>query len=61
VSKRIVKILMERDKVTEEEAKRTVKLTRELVNEAIENGDDPDEIMMAELGLEPDYLDDLIF
>ena len=59
---RIVKILMERDGITEEEARELVEDTSESVNEAIAMGDcvEAEAIFTSELGLEPDYLIDLL-
>jgi hypothetical protein len=56
---RVVKILMERDGITREEAE-------ELVNEAREEilASDPwevEDIMLDVLGLEPDYIMDILF
>ena len=56
----VVKILMERDGLTKEEANAQVMLVREEFEEC---GYDPyecEEIMMDELGLEMDYLFDII-
>ena len=52
----IVRVLMKRDEMTEEEA-------RELVNECremIADGEDPTDVLQYELGLEIDYIFDLI-
>lgn len=59
---RVVKILMERDGITEDEAKVEVNLFRENAMEAIENGDydEVEEMLMSDLGLEPDFIFDLI-
>lgn len=59
---RVVKILMERDGMTEEEAREEVAYCRELMNEAIANGDlfEVEEILLDTLGLEPDYIFDII-
>ena len=49
-------VLMNRDKLTEAEAE-------EFINEAREriySGDDPEEILLEEFGLEPDYVFDLL-
>ena len=56
----IAKILMKRDGLTEAEALEVEKETREAVREAIENGEDPEEVLMDLCGLEPDYLDELL-
>ena len=55
---RIVEILMERDKVTDIEAKEMLENSRESV---YTYGDDPEDVLMFELGLEPDYIVDLLY
>lgn len=60
MSKRIVQILMERDGLSKEEAKERVEEVREMFCEC---GYDPMEcenIMQEELGLEMDYVFDLL-
>ncbi len=59
---RIVDILMKRDGVTEEEARNTLQETREMINDAIASGnfDEVEDIVYSELGLEMDYIDELI-
>lgn len=52
----IVKILMRRDNMTEEEAEETYAEARE----AICDGEDPEEVLY-DLGLEPDYIFDLLY
>lgn len=52
----IVKILMARDGLTEKEAMQQVREAQERVAE----GEDPEEILLEEFGLEPDYIFDLI-
>ena len=54
---KIVKILMERDGIDEEYAHQLVNETRD---EIMMNPAEADEIIMDYLGLEPDYLMDLI-
>jgi hypothetical protein len=56
--KKIVEILMERDGMNREEAKDLVKETRDLLLSS--DPWDADEIMADMLGLEPDYIMDLI-
>ena len=51
----IVRILMRRDEMTEEEAKEVVAEARLL----IADGENPEEVLY-DLGLEPDYIFDLI-
>lgn len=60
---RVVKILMERDDMTEAEAKNRVKEGREEIYEAIHDEADPQEIedLFCELfDLEPDYILDIL-
>ena len=52
----IVRILMERDGLAHNEAN---ELLAECVTH-VECGEDPEEILLEELGLEPDYLFDLL-
>lgn len=62
--KRIVKILMERDGLTKEEAiSQTATFFREM-SEDIATGGDPfewEDNFMSEFGLEPDFFEDLLF
>jgi len=58
----IAEVLMERDEMTAEEAEEVVNYTSDEIAEALENGagyDDIEEIMLG-LGLEMDYIFDLI-
>lgn len=60
----IVTILMKRDEITKSEAKARVKeCKRRLNDEAVATGDYnlAEEIIAEELGLEPDYIVDLLF
>ena len=60
---RVVKILMERDGMTEEEAKAEVREARNEMYEAIHDGCDAEEvedIFSDYLGLEPDYIFDVL-
>lgn len=57
----IVKILMERDQMSRSCAVELINETAELIFEALHSGDDPEEILMDMLGLEPDYLDCFLF
>ena len=62
--KHIVQILMERDDISEQEAQRMVDDCRQqLLSEAVPSGDSDlaEEILAEELGLELDYLMDLLF
>ena len=59
---RIVKILMNRDDLSKEEATEFVKETKEMVESAIRSGDytAAEDIFMEELGLEIDYMVSLL-
>ena len=58
---KIIKILMERDGMTYEEAKEAYEDTREEMLQSIEDGYlDADEILADNLGLEIDYIFDFI-
>jgi len=52
----IVSILMRRDDLSLEEAYEQLNEARE----RLADGDDPEEILMEEFGLEPDYVFDLL-
>ncbi len=54
----IVKVLMERDGLTRYEAENEVKACREMV---YEDGEDPEDVLYEELGLEGDYFFDLLY
>lgn len=57
---RVVKILMERDGISEDEARALVRETRdELI--MLDNPFEADEIIENYLGLEPDYLEDILY
>ena len=58
----IVDILVNRDNISKREAIKLIKETRDEIYEAIYNNDyvTPDEILMDNLGLELDYLFDII-
>lgn len=60
---RVVKILMDRDGLTEKQAKQAIVNCRAELYEALEGTSclDPDEVIECELGLEPDYLEDILF
>lgn len=55
---RVVKILMERDGITKECAIEIVQETRDAILSC--DPFDADDILMGELGLEPDYLFDVL-
>ena len=60
---RVVKILMERDGLTEEEAVEQVKEVREEMLDAIHAGEDTqyvEDLFSDYLGLEPDYIFDVL-
>ncbi len=59
---RVVKILMERDDMTREEAESRVEEVQELLEDAVTTGsyNKAEDILADELGLEMDYLFDLI-
>ena len=52
----IIEVLMRRDGFSLLEAKEAVRYAKERVRE----GDDPEEVLEEEFGLEPDYFFDLI-
>ncbi len=49
-------VLMNRDRMTEEEALDVIDQLRHRVRD----GEDPEELLHSELGLEPDYIFDLL-
>lgn len=51
----LIKVLMDRDQITEEQAVAQVNEAKERVLE----GEDPEEVLLEEFGLEPDYVEDL--
>ena len=59
----IIAILMKRDDLTEEEAREQVEEAVELINEILESGgsyEEAEEILLEDLGLEMDYIFDLL-
>jgi hypothetical protein len=54
---RIVKILMERDEMGEDEARELFAEGQRLVHE---DGEDPTDVLEDMFGLEPDYIEDLL-
>lgn len=60
---RVVKILMERDGMSEADAKREVQNFIDDATDLLMEGDHEgiEELLMDSLGLEPDYLEDLLF
>ena len=60
---RIIAILMERDELTEEEAREQVGEAAELINEIVASGgsyEEAEESLLDDLGLEMDYIFDLL-
>ena len=57
--KKIIKILMERDGISEEEARALVKETRDEIA-MLDNPFEAENIIMEYLGLEPDYMFDVL-
>jgi len=55
-SNNIVKVLMNRDGLSKEDAFEALKWAKERMFE----GEDPEEILLEEFGLEPDYIFDLL-
>ena len=60
MSKRIIKILMDRDGLTEEEAEERVDEVREMFEDCEYDSTECELIMAEELGLELDYVFDLL-
>ena len=58
--KSLLQVLIERDGMPEEEAKKLIKEVKEVLLDRIENGEDAYDICEEYFGLEPDYLNDLI-
>lgn len=56
----IAEILVRRDGVTLDEAKETIREVQALLLADLEEGGDPEETIARELGLEPDYIFDLL-
>jgi hypothetical protein len=57
----IKEVLMRRDGMSEEAADQLLEELYEEMLEAIGQGEDPGEILMDQLGLEPEYLDEWLF
>ena len=53
---KVVEILMNRDGMSEKEAKELVSECRQMIYE----GENPEDVLQYELGLEPDYIFDII-
>lgn len=54
--KTLKEVLMERDNLSSDEADELIEEAREQVY----NGEDPEEVLFNEFGLEPDYVMDLL-
>lgn len=50
-------VLMERDELTSKEADEFIAEARRMI---LEDGEDPEEVLYEEFGLEPDYIFDLL-
>lgn len=60
---RIVAILMERDELTKEEAREQVEDAVEAINDILANGgsyEEAEDVLLEDLGLEMDYIFDLL-
>jgi len=57
----IKETLMRRDGLSEAEADELLDKLYEDLMQAIENGEDPDEVLMDQVGLEPDYLEGFLY
>lgn len=57
---KVVKILVSRDNLSVREAISIVAYCAEAIYDAVAVGDSPEEVIMGELGLEPDYIFDII-
>lgn len=57
---KVVEILMRRDSMSENEAKELVATTRKMLHECHGDYEEAVDIMQQELGLEPDYIMDII-
>lgn len=58
---KVVKILMERDGITEQEAQEIVQGTINMMDECDYDPMECEDIMLSDLGLEIDYLFDILF
>ena len=52
------KVLMDRDGLSEHEAQELIDIMRTLV---LDDGYNPDDVLLEYAGLEPDYLEDLLY
>ena len=60
MSKEIIRVLMERDGLTKEEAEERVEEVREMFEDCEYDSTECELILAEELGLEPDYIFDLL-
>ena len=51
-------VLMRRDEMTSKEADEII---QEMRNMVMEDGEDPEEVLMNMVGLEPDYIFDILY
>jgi hypothetical protein len=58
--KSLMQTLVDRDGITEEEARSQIAEARERLLERLSHGEMPDDFCEEEFGLEPDYIEDLI-
>lgn len=58
---RIIEILMKRDGNTEKEAKARLEEVKDMLVECNYDVDETEKIMMEQLGLEMDYIEDILF
>lgn len=56
----LVRILVDRDGLSLEEAEKEASEVKVAIHEAMMNGEDPEEVFMDMTGLEPDYLEELL-
>lgn len=57
----IIEILMNRDGMSKEDAINKLNEVRTMISDADYNIDEVEDIIMMELGLEMDYIDDILF
>lgn len=58
---RIIEILMKRDGNTEKEAESRLDEVKNMLEECNYDADETEKIMMEQLGLEMDYIEDILF
>ena len=58
---RIIEILKKRDGKTEKEAKARLEEVKDMLVECNYDADETEKIMMEQLGLEMDYIEDILF